>query len=467
MVNLDKYNQILSVDKNKKIIVMQAGIRLVDLCSKLRGLGWSMPNLGSINEQSIAGAISTATHGSSTRHGILSQSVRGLKIMLSNGRTVSCSAEQNQDLFRAALVSLGALGIITEVTFQAVSAFNIEWHQSLAPLQDILDDWPNELWSHSEYTRVWWMPYMKKVVLWRANTTDKPIQQRKVSRWRDALGFHTYHILLWAAHYFPVLLPAIERYVIYVQYGKTEGEGSFGVEDGQKGLLMNCLYSQLVNEWAIPLSKGPEAISRLSAWLNGDQQTARIPFDSKGLYVHGPIEVRVCDSSTTTPRPYLDNTVPDGPTLYLNATLYRPYNLDPPCTDRYYEAFEWLMKQMGGRPHWAKNFHTVTKEDVRRMYPDLPAYLRTRSEVDPEGMFIGDWHRTYLLSDEESRSLPLEEKETRREYNNGNGTQWFGELTGKPLSPQISEDSFDLMHGVEAEKSVVLPDWAAEEEHQS
>jgi D-arabinono-1,4-lactone oxidase len=66
-----------------------------------------MPNLGSIDDQAIAGAIGTATHGSSTRHGLLSQSVLELKIMLANGRTVSCSAKQNKDLFRAALVSLG------------------------------------------------------------------------------------------------------------------------------------------------------------------------------------------------------------------------------------------------------------------------------------------------------------------------------------------------------------------------
>ena len=458
LVNLDKYERILSINKTTKIVVMQAGIRLETLGLKLKEQGLAMPNLGSINHQSIAGAIGTATHGSSTRHGILSQSVVGLKIVLSNGRVVSCSLEQNPDLFCAALVSLGALGIIIEVTFKAVDLFNIAWNQCLLPMEDILQDWNKDLWTKTEYTRVWWMPYMKRGIKWTADKTDKPIQLPKASWLGGALGFHSYHIALYIAQWIPSLIPAIEKFVITVQYGaKADGNGSSGVEEGRTGLLMNCLYSQFVNEWAIPLSKGPEAITRLSAWLHGDQEASKIPFDSKGIYVHAPIEVRVSDTSTTIPRPYLDNTVPDGPTLYLNATLYRPYNCDPPCRERYYQAFEWLMKEMGGRPHWAKNFSHVTRDDTHQMYPEMANWLRVRDEVDPEGMFVGDWHRRHLLPESEGKSLlPLEEKEITRKTAKGGGMNWYGEIPGKVLSPQISEESFDLMHGVEAEKSVMF-----------
>ena len=458
LVNLDKYDRILSINKNTKVVVMQAGIRLEKLGLRLKEQGLAMPNLGSINHQSIAGAIGTATHGSSTRHGILSQSVIGLKIMLSNGRTVLCSAEQNQDLFRAALVSLGALGIVIEVTFKAVNQFNIAWVQQLLPMEDILQDWEKDLWTKAEYTRVWWMPYMKRGIKWTADKTDQPIQLPKTSWLGGALGFHSYHIALYIAQWIPSLIPAIERFVITVQYGASaDGNGSSGVEEGRTGLLMNCLYSQFVNEWAIPLAKGPEAITRLSAWLHGDQKASDIPFDPTGVYVHAPIEVRVSDTSSTLPRPYLDNTVPDGPTLYLNATLYRPYNCDPPCRARYYQAFEWLMKEMGGRPHWAKNFNHVTREDTHQMYPEMVDWLRVRDEVDPEGMFVGDWHRRHLLPENEGKSLlPLEEREVMRKPAKGGGMDWYGEIPRKILSPQNSEESFDLMHGAEAEKSVMF-----------
>jgi D-arabinono-1,4-lactone oxidase len=457
MVNLDRYNEILSVNPQSRIVVMQAGIRIHELCRELKKYSLAMPNLGSINEQSIAGAISTGTHGSSTRHGLLCQSVRGLKIMLSNGRIASCSAEHNEDLFRAALLSLGALGIITEVTFQAVPAFKIEWQQVLVPMSSILEDWEKDLWTKSEYTRVWWMPYMKSAVKWRADKTDKPLRAPKASWMSGRLGYLVYHNLLYLAQWVPRLLPLIERFVITVQYGNADGKnntGSSGVADGQTGLLMNCLYSQFVNEWAIPLAKGPEAITRLGAWLNGDRVTAAIPFNPKGLYVHAPIEVRVSDTSSATPRPFLDNTVSDGPTLYLNATLYRPYNRDPPCHERYYEAFEWLMKELGGRPHWAKNFRDITSQDTQEMYPDIAEWLRVRDEVDPDGMFLGDWHRRYLLPNQ--TTLPLEEREIGRSPARGGGVEWYGEISQRAYSPQNSEESFDLMHGVEAEKSVLL-----------
>ena len=467
LVNLDRLEDILDVDKTSKIVVMQAGIRLHDLGIKLREHGLAMPNLGSIDHQSIAGAIGTATHGSSVKHGILSQSVLGLKIMLANGRTVSCSARQNVDLFRAALVSLGALGIITEVTFQAVEAFKIEWAQSIHPLDEITADWTRDLWTQKEFTRVWWLPYTKRCIKWRADKTHKPLRQARSSLMSGRLGFHTYHVLLYCAQWVPSIIPWLESFVINVQYGFKNGIGGTAVEEGQNGLLMNCLYSQFVNEWAIPLQKGPEAMTRLSAWLHGDEGASGMPFSSKGLYVHAPIEVRVTDTSTTKTRPFLDNTMADGPTLYLNATLYRPYNCDPPCRERYYEAFEWLMKEMGGRPHWAKNFATVTRQEIHGMYPEIGTWVRIRNESDPEGMFVGDWHRRFLLPEDEERSdMPLEEKMLTTKPALGGGIDWVGYITGRALSPQTSESSFEMMHGAEAEKSVMFRNVTDDEEEE-
>ena len=452
LVNIDRLDNILTVDKETGVVVMEAGIRLHDLGLKLKEHGLAMPNLGSIDHQSIAGAISTATHGSSTRHGILSQSVLALKIMLANGSVVSCSKEQSPDLFRAALVSLGALGIITEVTFRAVPAFRIEWEQILHPLDEILAGWDDGLWTTNEFTRVWWMPYMKEGIKWTANKTTLPIRSPPSHFWGGMLGFHTYHTLLYISLWIPRIVPLLERFVMSVQYGLKQGVGQTAVAESRTGLLMNCLFSQFVNEWAIPLEKGPEAILRFSKWLHGEEGSG-IPFSSKGLYVHAPIEVRVTDTSKTLPRPYLDNTNSKGPTLYLNATLYRPYNRDPPCRERYYEAFEWLMKEMGGRPHWAKNFSTVTEDDLCGMYPELDEWARIRDEVDPEGMFVGDWHRRLILPD---GNLPLEERKVKSKPAKGGGVDWFGEVGHRKLSPQGSEESFDLVQGAEAEKSVVI-----------
>lgn len=438
MVNLDFYNRVLHVDQQQGRLTVEGGIRLRDLNAAAAQYGLTMPNLGSINDQSIAGAISTATHGSSLRHGLMSDAVKSIRIVLGDGSVAQCSAQDNVELFRAALVSIGALGIVVEVEFEMHPHTNIEWAQTLKPLDWVLARWNQDLWADKEFTRVWWLPYMKRAIVWSASKTDKPERAPVTSWYGGSVGFHTYHILLWLSNKFPRILPAIEWFVFGMQYGFSDDTVTTAIEPQRSGLLMNCLYSQFVNEWALPLEKGPEALTRLSKWLNREQGHD-IPFDNRGLYVHAPVEVRVSDTSRSQPKPYLDNTNPDGPTLYLNATLYRPFLQDPPCRDRYYEAFEWLMKEMGGKPHWAKNFSYVTKSDIQRMFgQNLTSYLKVRNESDPDGVFVGAWHRRYILPDDQP-ALPCEEKEFARTKATNGGLNWFGDVTSRPRAQDEKE----------------------------
>jgi histone H3/H4 len=125
--------------------------------------------------------------------------------------------------------------------------------------------------------------------------------------------------------------------------------------------------------------------------------------------VHAPIEVRVTDSSTSkNPRAWLDQSIADGPTLYLNATLYRPFLRDVPHWQRYYAAFEYLMKDLGGKPHWAKNFVTPTPSEFWNMYPDLEKWVKLRDQVDPSGVFVTEWLKRCILNGEEAQNAIAE-----------------------------------------------------------
>ncbi|KAF1954722.1 L-gulonolactone/D-arabinono-1,4-lactone oxidase [Byssothecium circinans] len=465
MMNLDDFGKVLSVNKEKKTLTAQAGIRMHNLNLAAKEHGLTMPSLGSIDVQSIAGAISTGTHGSSMVHGLLSDSVRSLRIVLGNGQAVKCSATQSPDLFRAALTSLGALGIVVEVEFEMADASNIEWKQTILPVDDVLSLWDKDLWTSNEFVRVWWLPYMRRAVVWKADRTTKAHVKPQYNWYGGSLGYHTYHILLWISQYVPRFLPWVEWFVFGMQYGFKDGSVISAIEEQRTGLLMNCLYSQFVNEWSIPLSKGPEALTRLTKWIHGDELGSGIPFSPKGLYVHSPIEVRVANTVGKDPRPFLDTSWPDTPSLYLNATLYRPYGQNPPCHQRYYEAFEHLMKEYNGRPHWAKNFETVDHAYLSKVYgSDLDAYLRVRNEVDADGMFIGAWHRRTILPPKtEMPAFALEEKEVVRRERRTGGVDWVGEQArwydgGVDVFEKGSEsgESFDLMAGAEAESSVLL-----------
>ncbi|RDW90096.1 D-arabinono-1,4-lactone oxidase [Aspergillus mulundensis] len=492
MVNLDDFNRILDVNTETGVITVEAGIRLRDLGERLeKDHGLTLSNLGSIDSQSIAGVIATGTHGSSLAHGLISECIVSLTLMLANGQLVRCSANSNQDLFRAALISLGALGIVVEVSFRSEPSFNIAWKQRRRLLSSVLGEWSSGLWTSHEFVRIWWMPYEKSAIHWYADKTDLPLRPPPKNFYGESLGYHVYHNLLALSNYFPRILPWVEWFVFGMQYGfKAEKTVTEAVEKARTGLLMNCLYSQFVNEWALPLEKGPEAITRLSAWLHGDTETARIPFPVDGLWVHCPVEVRVADTTlNTNPRPFLDPSSSEGPTLYLNATLYRPYHRDPPCRDRYYEAFEWLMRDMGAKPHWAKNFKS-TGQELRELYGEnMNQWLRVRQDVDADGMFLGEWHnRTLALSNDEgpgsrssSRSaFPLMEREKARQQAGvrgaGDGVEWIGDKrwhadeekatsllstmekerqTSSSPTTATSEESFDLLASGEA--SVLIP----------
>ena len=458
LINLDNLSQILekNVDKTPGRVRFQAGISLHNLNLELAKDGFTLPNLGSIDVQSIAGVISTGTHGSSLKHGLISQSITSLTILLSNSQLVTCSASKNEELFRAALLSLGSLGIIVEITVQAVPDFNVSWSQSLHTLASVTDDWSKTLWTEAEFTRVWWLPYLKRAVIWRGERSSEPLRPPNTTFYGGKFGYYVYHNLLCLSNYVPRILPWVEWFIFGMQYGFRPGSFVMSaVQPARQGLLMDCLYSQFVNEWTLPLSKGPEAIARLGAWINHDDARSGIPISSAGIWVHCPVEVRISDTSyaeanTSGVRPYLDPTCADEPTLYLNATLYRPYGRDPPCHETYYRAFEWLMRDMGGKPHWAKNFAYTTNGEIGAMYgPDMRQFLKVRDESDPEGMFLGEWHRRTLPLNElgvkgGKGGFGLMEVEVKRSkkglgWGYGDGLLW----EGKRVSGGFNEDDYE------------------------
>jgi FAD/FMN-containing dehydrogenase len=123
LINLDRLDRIVSVDAEQQRVTVQAGIRIKELNRLLPKHGLAMKNLGSIGEQSIAGAISTATHGTGLKLDALHTQVVGIELLTGSGRRLAISENEDPELMAAARVSLGALGVITQVTMQCVSYY--------------------------------------------------------------------------------------------------------------------------------------------------------------------------------------------------------------------------------------------------------------------------------------------------------------------------------------------------------
>lgn len=441
LMNLDKLSEVHEFkeypEKNYADVTVDAGLRIYHLSDFVASKGYAIQNLGSISEQSVAGIISTGTHGSSPYHGLVSSQYVNLTIVNGKGEVVFLDSENQPDVFRAAVLSLGKIGIIVRATIRVVPAFNIKSTQEVIDFDTLLSKW-NTLWTSSEFIRVWWYPYTRKCILWRGVKTKEALTVPRSSWWGSFMGRLFYESLLWfTVKIRPSLTPAVERFVFHMQYGKVEtlGDGNVEVGGSVESLNMDCLFSQFVDEWACPLENGLDVIHSLDHFIGQAAQ-------SNDYYVHVPMEIR-CSNTTLPPkildtkdrtavspgpvygnilRPYLDTTphkdyVPLADvtnkqlTLYINATIYRPFKCNTPIR-KWYNVFEETMTAAGGKPHWAKNFLGSTalvgkpeKEEsefadyemrgmakrVQEWYgEDLKDFQRVRREQDPANVFVSN-----------------------------------------------------------------------------
>lgn len=446
LVNLDKLKTVTDFKEDPSglftDVTVEAGIRIYQLNKYLESKGLVLQSLGSISEQSVAGIISTGTHGASPYHGLVSQQIVNLTIVNGKGELVFLDSNTNQDTFKAALLSLGKIGIIVKATIRAVPSFHIKSTQEVINFETLLEKWET-LWTSSEYIRIWWYPYAKKCVLWRGQKTNEELSSPRPSWWGTRIGRFFYESLLWiAVNIYPPFTPFVEKFVFGRQFGNVEnvGNGDVAVQTSINGFNMDCLFSQFVNEWAAPLNNGREILRSL-------EHSILTASANRDFYVHVPIEVR-CSNTTyandsdNTPnltdrtvlspgpirgnklRPLLDNTpkLKSAPlsdvtnsqlTLYINATMYRPFGTNSPI-GKWYKIFEDTLDAAGGKPHWAKNFLGSTdyiksiKSDkeysdsemrgfaskVQTWFgEDLDTFKRVRKEQDPNNVFLSskDW----------------------------------------------------------------------------
>ena len=137
MIDLTRLNQVRSVDHSGGLITVQAGIVLSDLNAQLEKHQLSMPNLGDVTYQTLAGALSTSTHGTGLQRTGLAAQIRAFKMVTAAGEVLVCSPLENAEIFHCGRVSLGALGVITEVTLNVVPAFNLRAVEQPMRISDV------------------------------------------------------------------------------------------------------------------------------------------------------------------------------------------------------------------------------------------------------------------------------------------------------------------------------------------
>lgn len=365
LLGLEKLDGLLDVDAGSGLVKVQAGITIHALNEALAARGLALRNLGDIDVQTIAGAISTATHGTGARLQNIPSQVVSLTLMLADGSLLSCSREQDPELFKAAVVSLGCLGAIVDVTLQCVPSFNLDAVDTTAPLMETLDRF-EELVSRNDHFELYAFPHAPLALTRTNNRTGKPARppSRGSAYLNDVLlTNHAFGLLCRLGRRVPSQIPRINRLV-------TRLAGSRHRIDRSEAIFASARLVRFTEmEYSLPRENTPGAVREVMAMIASERLS--VPF---------PIEVRTVAADDA----FL-STANGRDSGYVAVHMFEGMEWRP-----YFEAVEQIMMGLGGRPHWGKR-HFQTAATLRDRYPDWDRFLAVRSRLDPEGVFANAW----------------------------------------------------------------------------
>jgi FAD-linked oxidoreductase len=358
---LDRMTRVLDVDRASGLVRVQAGITIRELNACLAGHDLALENLGDIDVQSIAGAISTATHGTGARLRNIPAQVVALTLVLADGSTLECSAEHDPELFRAARVSLGALGVIAEVTLRCVPAFRLDGRDGPAPLADTLARF-EELSLANDHFEFYVFPHARTALTRTNNRTDRPARPRgRVAAYANdvLLSNHTFEACCRIGRRLPTQIPRINRLV-------TRLAGSNRRIDRSDRIFTSPRLVRFTEmEYALARERTVEAVRRVLELV-----------PRNGFAVPFPIEVRTVAADDA-----MLSTAAGRDSGFVAVHMYRGM-----AWEAYFHAVEAVMDELGGRPHWGKR-HFQNAATLRERYPDWDRFRAIRRRLDPEGRF--------------------------------------------------------------------------------
>ena len=356
---------LVGVDRAARLVTVGAGTTLRDLNRILADHGLALANLGDIDLQTVAGAISTGTPGTGAGFGCLTTYVEALTLVTGTGDIVRCAADHHPDVFAAARVGLGALGVITDVTLRCVDAFVLEADERPAALADVLAGLPDHV-AGNDHVEFYWFPYTDRAQLKRNNRVpadDRPLPG--VRAWVDdeLLANRVYGAMCRLGRAVPSLVPALSSVTARAVSARTYTASSERVFCFSRRVRFTEM------EYALPRAALPEALAALRRIVD------RLP-----LRVQFPVEVRF-----TAPDDIWLSHGYDRDSAYVAVHQYAGAPHEP-----YFRAFERVCVELGGRPHWGK-LHYRDADSLRPAYPHFDDFLKVRNHLDPHRIFANPY----------------------------------------------------------------------------
>ena len=345
------------------LVTVQAGMPLHALNALLAEHGLAMPNLGDIDQQTVAGAISTGTHGTGAEHSTLASCVEAVKVVTGTGDVLEIG--KDDPIFPAARLGLGALGILVEVTLRCVDAFTLRADERPMPLTEVLaglDEW---IPAH-DHVEFYWYPYTDRAQL---KINDRvPAHDRPLSRFRGWLDDEFLSNTVFGAvnrlgKAMPGAVPTISAVAARALTARTYTERSDRVFCTPRRVHFTEM------EYEIPRAALPEVIAALPRIIDG------LPFK-----VQFPVEVRF-----TGPDDVWLSHGYGRDSAYVAVHQFTGVDHEP-----YFRAVEAVCQPLGGRPHWGK-LHYRSAADLRPAYEKFDDFVAVRDRLDPARIFANDY----------------------------------------------------------------------------
>lgn len=364
LASLKHLKGIVSHDPATQLATIRAGSHLFELTDEMLAASYSFANQGDVDRQSLAGAVSTSTHGTGKDLTSFAGMVKGFRLATASGELIDCDAQNNPELFFGGVVGLGALGIVTQYTMQLMPKYKLREHVYPAKVQDILDGF-HELSAQHRHFELWPFLHSDTCLVKTLDITDEP--ETPVQE-----PFPSDDFLLALGLTLSGESPARLKKVMNLLSGLLEETRRVGWAQRIFPSLRNVKFNEM--EYEIPMEKGVACMRELL-------ETGR----KLDFPIFFPFEMRTVRRDECWMSPFYQQD-----SIAISAHQFHQYDFE-----RYFPVFHEVMKKYGGRPHWGKLTY-YTKAEITALYPKYPDFVRLKKELDPAGRFSNTYISKYF-----------------------------------------------------------------------
>jgi L-gulono-1,4-lactone dehydrogenase len=370
LVRTDGLQRFISGEPDTGLVTVEAGMTLHQLGPLNAQRGLALQNQGDIDLQSVAGAVATATHGTGARFGNLSTQVVGMRLVTASGEVVEITAESDAEALLAARVSLGALGIASQVTLQCVPLYTLHRHDAPLPLDETLDRLDEHVDRNDHFEFFLW-PYTRTAMTrstMRSDAAPDPTPAWKRFTQERLVENNVLGAICRTGRRFQSQVPRLNGLMASALSEARVQDHGYKVYAAQRRVRFT------ETEYAIPRAAARDAFERCLQLV----ERRRLP-------IVFPFEVRFAAGDDA----FL-STAHGRDTCYIAAHQYRGMEFET-----FFRGVEEIMDDYDGRPHWGKR-HYQTAATLRERYPECDRFQAVRARLDPDGVFTNAYTRRVL-----------------------------------------------------------------------